>query len=68
MDNWVYSLKNVYQVLQEFADIFIAYDHFHIAIRRYVHLFKEAGSVDSKKGSGRPTNRKERMLKRLGNW
>lgn len=57
---WVYSIRDAYQDFAlEFPDIAIPYDHFCTSIRRFVQLFRETGSVDRKKGSGRPSIRSE---------
>ncbi|KAJ8935297.1 hypothetical protein NQ318_015331 [Aromia moschata] len=48
--NWVYSMRAAYE---------IHFDHFSWSVKRFLHLYRQTGSVNRKQGSGRSKVRTE---------
>ncbi|CAH1372399.1 unnamed protein product, partial [Tenebrio molitor] len=62
-DEWQYSIEACFEEFRlQFPDAALTYNIFHHNLTQCIQIFRETGSVDRKKGSGRPTKRTEEAI------
>jgi hypothetical protein len=60
---WQYSIEACFEEFRlQFPDAALTYNIFHHNLTQCIQIFRETGSVDRKKGSGRPTKRTEEAI------
>ncbi len=61
--NWIYSMQDCFLEFQEkFPAALVEYKSFYDTVTTSIHNFREIGSINRKKGSGRPLRRTEGLV------